>query len=381
MSFEQPPQLGCVTEHKPTPPSTLGEIRPRGFVGDSSWADEVDSAEVRNHITDMVTKFEGVRLNPGPTRSVQKDKRPPKNAREATKGTLPKQNQKSSKKGIKSKINVATKGKKERSDPNKLSSKQQKMHQDYQKHLSTASGSLLASFFGDNQPTQGVSELRFTVTDWINYLFNQPGTVPTVAAPIYTYYFDVGQPFFSPTISDAGVDSTRAKVRKVKLWFLTPPTSIVEESGEVPLLQVLTALPVKDEQNSETSLIGQGNTIIHPDVRRPWVMVGNWNWETIFENSQFQPLEYTPIDARFKDPMAMFTVAIINAVTGDPFSVDENFIVGQFKIELELQSPIPLVPTPLRGIGYTQDFLTQPTVLTPDRTPVQYSLKGVENQM
>lgn len=110
-------------------------------------------------------------------------------------------------------------------------------------------------------------------------------------------------------------------------------------------------------------------------------MVGNWNWETIFENSQFQPLEYTPIDARFKDPMAMFTVAIINAVTGDPFSVDENFIVGQFKIELELQSPIPLVPTPLRGIGYTQDFLTQPTVLTPDRTPVQYSLKGVENQI
>jgi hypothetical protein len=332
----------------------------------------------------MVTKFEGVRLNPGPSRTGTVPKSTAKSpARKSqpktgdTKGSGPKLHQN---KGPKSNIKK-TQAKKNESDPNKLSPKQQKFHAEYQKHLSTTSGSLLASFFGDNQPTQGVQELTFTVTDWINYIFNAPGTVPTVAEPIYTYYFDVGQAFFSPTVSTAGVDSTRAKVRKVKLWFLTPPSAITVESGEVPLLQVLSALPVKDEQNSETSLIGQGNTIIHPDVRQPWVMVGNWNWESMFENSQFQPLEYTPIDARFKDPMAMFTVAIINAVTGDPFPVDADPIVGQFKVELEIQAPIPLVPTPLRGIGYTQNFLQQPPALSQDDSPVQYSLKRIQNQM
>lgn len=261
-----------------------------------------------------------------------------------------------------------------------LSRAQQKIHKEWQKHAaSTASRPLLRSFFGDNQRTTGATELRFKITDWINRPYAPPseggGTFP-----VLTYYLDVGRPFFADASTVAGEQFTRSKVRSVKLWFLSPPQAV----NNTPLLQVLTAIPVKDENTGNAlSLLGQSNTIIHPDVRQPWVMVGNWNWEKIFENSQYQPFEFPAQSiADGRDLLALFAYAVINAESGAAFSTSAEGSAN-LKLEVEVQAPIPLVPTPLRLLGDSAAF-TQPPAeekVTTDESPVQYTLKSIHRQM
>jgi len=261
-----------------------------------------------------------------------------------------------------------------------LNKNQVQIHKEHQKFLAQSSN-VVSSFFGDNQPTTGASELRFDIIDWVE----RPLAPQTAGQPVYTYFLDVGRPFFADASAVAGENFTRSKVRRVKLWYLSPAT--VQDN--VPLLQVLTSIPVHDESNNSgvgsASLLGQSNTIIHPDVRQPWVMVGNWNWETIFENSQYQPLEVdtTAIpEVGARDPMALFNFLVIDATTGDVFT-DAATGKSSLKVEIELQAPIPLVPTPLRVEATSPSFVEIFTSSTyaANKSPVQYVLKGIHREM
>jgi hypothetical protein len=219
--------------------------------------------------------------------------------------------------------------------------------------------------------------LRFSVTDWID----RPLAVTTSSQAVFHYYFDVGRSFFSDAHQSADTDSTRSKVRRVKLWCLTPPAAI----DKTTLFQVMCAVPVKDEGPTphSLSLLGQSNTIIHPDVRQPWVMVGNWNWETIFENSQYQPFEVDdPNSEEDRDLLALFSLLVIDATAGTEFGEQATGRL-YFKLEVELQAPIPLVPAPLRMQGTSQYFTAVPeaSMMTLDGSPVQYSLKSIHLQM
>jgi len=261
-----------------------------------------------------------------------------------------------------------------------LSKGQLKMHRDYQNQAAQDSD-ILRGFFGDNQSTTGVTELRFCLFDWLERKLGPA----TAGLPIFSYYLDVGRPFFADASSLAGEQFTRSKVRRVKLWYLTPPEALKNAANnDIPLLQVLTAIPVKDESTANSlSLLGQSNTIIHPDVRQPWVMVGNWNWESIFENSQYQPFEFSaPSITDSRDFLALFTFLVIDATSGKPFDADSKALCN-LKLEVELQAPIPLVPTPYRLGGISADFTTPPgqNDVSLDETPVQYSLKSIHKQM
>merc|ERR1712226_790865 len=239
---------------------------------------------------------------------------------------------------------------------------------------------IFRNFFGDNQPTMGASELRFKIVDWIQ---RPIGADP--AKPIFSYFLDVGRPFFADASgSIPGEQYTRAKIRKVKVWMLSPdsPWSFDSPPQFVQnyLTQVLTAVPVKDSQPQDAlSLIGQGNTIIHPDVRQPWVQVGNWNWETMFENSQYEPYE-CPKSTNVplaRDLTCLFNLLLVDASNGKPYpNTGDGSVV--FKVEIEVQAPIPLIPTPLRSTTETAEFTSvpAPTDYTQDVTPVQYILEG-----
>lgn len=340
----------------------------------SSWADEVDAAKPLNTTPSMskiIAQFEELAR-----KEKIHQKTPPKNKNKKKKAA------KSQRRGV-AESNSRTHNGSTTTNKNStgsgnlppLSKTQARMHKEFREH-STQNSNIIKSFFGDNQPTTGASELRFKMIDWIE----RPLAPSAAGNSIFFYYLDVGLPFFADASAVAGEQYTRSKVRSVKLWFLSPPTDV----DETPLLQVLCAIPVKDQGNNNAlSLLGQSSTIIHPDVRRPWVMVGNWNWEQIFENSQYQPYEFPAAAVSgARDLLALFNYIVIDAVSGTPFTSSATGST-QLKLEIELQAPIPLVPTPLRVFGEGAGFDTPPSeeIATTDNSPVQYVLKSIHRQM
>lgn len=340
----------------------------KGNPSSSSWADEVDAAKpfkTTPSLSKIIAQFEEL------GKKEKRDQKPPQKNKNKKKKAANEQRRGRTHNGC-------TTPNKTKTGPGNLpalSKTQARMHKEFREH-STQNSNIIKSFFGDNQPTTGASELRFKMIDWIE----RPLSPSAAGNSIFFYYLDVGLPFFADASAVAGEQYTRSKVRSVKLWFLSPPTDV----DDTPLLQVLCAIPVKDQGNNNAlSLLGQSSTIIHPDVRRPWVMVGNWNWEQIFENSQYQPYEFpaTAVSGA-RDLLALFNYIVIDAVSGTPFTTSATGST-QLKLEIELQAPIPLVPTPLRVFGEGAGFDTPPSeeIATTDNSPVQYVLKSIHRQM
>lgn len=266
-----------------------------------------------------------------------------------------------------------------------LSRKQIQMQMDYAAHKARISPkdevqTLADLNFGDNQPSMGTKELRFTLVDWIQVQVNKDDG-QGFNTPVYTYHLDVGQPFFANASTEIGLGQVRAKVKRVRVWMLTPEEQV---DAKIPLIQIVLGLPVKDERPNagleSWSMVGQTSTIIHPDVRQPWVEVANINWEQSFENSQFQPVE-VPADPA-TDNMALFSLCALDAVTGETFYSMADPVRLEFKVEVDLQAPIPLVPQPIRWICYQRTFDTHYDAgMSQDESPVQYILRGISSSM
>jgi hypothetical protein len=232
------------------------------------------------------------------------------------------------------------------------------------------------SGFGDNQPTRNTKELHFKVWDWIKWDLRS-----TTTPPIQSYGFDLTQNFFADVSSTGNVGETKNRVRSVTLEVLTPSENLFKDSEateNVDLFLVLASVPVLASDDAGSSLVGQSSTVIHPDVRRPWVKVGHWDFTKIFTNTQFQPVYYNA----FTDSIELFRFSVTGAISGTPITIptqdvspDENAL--RFRVCTELACPIGLVPEPVRikarapvfaGAGYI------PVNVEQDTSACQYEL-------
>jgi len=232
------------------------------------------------------------------------------------------------------------------------------------------------SGFGDHEPTRNTKELHFKVWDWIKWDLRS-----TTTPPIQSYGFDLTQNFFADVSSTGNVGETKNRVRSVTLEVLTPAQNLfkgAEASETVDLFLVLASVPVLASDDSGSSLVGQSSTVIHPDVRRPWVKVGHWDFTKIFTNTQFEPVYYNA----FTEAIELFRFSVTGAISGNPITIPEsgddpaeNAI--RFRVCTELACPIGLVPEPVRirarapvfaGAGYI------PVSVEEDTSACQYEL-------
>lgn len=113
-------------------------------------------------------------------------------------------------------------------------------------------------------------------------------------------------------------------------------------------------VPAADPDDTQTSLIGQNSTVIHPDVRRAWVMVAHWNWRTMFTDTQLQPF-YTQYNSSVTPAedgkgIELFRLAVVDSVNGLPlFNQQGGNLAGKldFRVSVEIEGPIGLVPDPV----------------------------------
>lgn len=149
---------------------------------------------------------------------------------------------------------------------------------------------------------------------------------------------------------------------------------------------VLCAVPVEQTQDDQgVALIGQSSTAVHVDQRQAWVKVGQWDWESLFANTQLEPKSASIAGSGAKSEL--FRLSVIDASTGDKIvqvpsaEVDTGLT---FRLCIEVEAPIALLPQPLRYEAYTEKF-SGATVTSTDwgRTfsPVQYELTRLQNEI
>lgn len=189
---------------------------------------------------------------------------------------------------------------------------------------------------------------------------------------------DLTQNFFGGIFTIGSINLTKNRVRSVTLEVLTPASAIdAGTGGIVDLFQIVAAVPVTLFGSTGSSLTGQSTTVIHPDLRRPWVKVAHWNFLEIFDNTQFEPCYYT------SEPgvCELFRYSVINAVTGAQLAFTAGDPGIPFRVCVEVSAPVTLVPNPVRWEGTQTNFAggnLLPT-LTQTSTPSQYEIVRISN--
>lgn len=235
---------------------------------------------------------------------------------------------------------------------------------------------LLTSGFGDNEPTRNTKELHIKVWDWLTW--ELPTSIPPGTQPVSTYGMDLTQNFFGGIFSTGSINLTKNRVRSVTLEVLTPASAIDGGlAGPVDLFQIVAAVPVTQQGSTGSSLVGQSTTVIHPDVRRPWVQVGHWNFMEIFDNTQFEPCYYTAQPGVAE----LFRYSVINAVNGNQLLFNAGDTGIPFRVCVEISAPVTLVPNPVRWEGIQSNFAggNLLPVLTQANSPAQYDIVRIAN--
>lgn len=262
----------------------------------------------------------------------------------------------------------------------------------------------LMSNIADSEPTRNVAELRFTLYDWFSYNIDDLGV-----RPVFSYGIDETQNFLGQIQNslpdEAGVGQTKNRIVSVSLDVLSPSgpiayrdttgSSPVDLECDLPLVVSAVPVPASDPDDTQTSLIGQNSTVIHPDVRRAWVRVGHWNWRSMFTDTQLQPF-YTQYNSSVTPAedgkgIELFRLAVVDSVNGLPlFNQEGSNKAGKFdfRVSVEIEGPVGLVPDPLRFRGSYSAFAGAAQSIYPpdndpdkasDRSPTQYKLHGMKN--
>jgi len=252
---------------------------------------------------------------------------------------------------------------------------------------------------GDNEPIRNEKELHFAMFDWFDWSLS-------VTDPVYIYGFDLNQNFLG-SVNDPGVlgtGVTKNRIKSVTLDMLSPSgpfsAAVAPNQGQsaidVTLPLVVSGIPVPSQLMEagptvvENSIIGQQSTAVHPDVRRSWIRVGHWNWETEFSNTQLEPY-YTNFKEADEDPdkwgleilrLSLFDASTGSALYGVTGTLQNERI--QFRIKIELACPVGLTPKPTRYKARADKFagvvpILYSSVSTDIKSPVQYQLKGIQN--
>lgn len=256
----------------------------------------------------------------------------------------------------------------------------------------------MLSSFHDNEPSRNQGELHFQYWDWFKVNTDQL----TPVQPVISYGLEETQNFFGQISSVAGEQNTKNRIRSVSLEVLTPAKTIQYDVDSVvtdcnlPLFLCATPVPsgAADQSSASNgeSLIGQISTVVHPDVRQPWVRIGHWNWQSMFKDTQLTPL-YTNYVTTQSDAIGieLFRLTIVDSVNGILLTspADDNTVID-FRVCVELAAPIGLVPNPTRfrcnyalfaGINNPVINIGASPDDNKDNTPVQYKVLGLQNKM
>lgn len=263
----------------------------------------------------------------------------------------------------------------------------------------------LMSNIGDNEPTRNVAELRFQYFDWFSYDIEKLGP-----RPVFSYGLDETQNFLGQIQNslpdEAGIGQTKNRILSVSLDVLSPegPLKYVDDvtptpneyTCSLPLVVSAVPVPASDPDDTQTSLIGQNSTVVHPDVRRAWIRVAHWNWRTLFKDTQLQP-KYTTynnsvVPAEDGIGIELFRLAVVDSINGRTLNLQKDGEKAgklDFRVAVEIAGPIGLVPDPVRFRGSYAAFaglaqsITPPVPSSPDsatdRTPTQYKLLAMQN--
>lgn len=259
--------------------------------------------------------------------------------------------------------------------------------------------SLASMGIGDNEPIRNEKELHFAFHDWFDWSLSAED-------PVYIYGFDLNQNFLGgiKETDPLGAGFTKNRIKSVTLDMLSPSApfkACVAPNTSTPTIEVtlplvVSGIPVPEQLMDSAatevpnSIIGQQSTAVHPDVRRSWIKVGHWNWETEFANTQLQPY-YTNFKQDDTDPkiwgLEILRLSLFDAATGNALyavgssSTNERL---QFRIKVEMAAPVGLLPRPIRYKARCPAFggevVVPPTSkLTDDKSPVQYQILGLQN--
>jgi len=235
-------------------------------------------------------------------------------------------------------------------------------------------GALMSSF-GDNEPTRNKKEITVKIWDWIKY--DYPADI-TANNRIKSYALDLTQNFFAPAQSLANVNETKNRIKSVCLEALSPFEPITFNGGaaRTGLPLVLAACPVlADDTDSGSSLVGQSSTAVHVDQRQAWIKVAHWNWDSIFANTQLQPV-YPP---GAPESVELFRYSVVDSVSGNPIVevIEQGNDLGlTLRVCIEIACPVTLVPNPVKYDGEADVFAGAGFIgsFTVNQTPVQYEL-------
>lgn len=264
-------------------------------------------------------------------------------------------------------------------------------------------GSRSGVSFGDGTShARNTKEVVMRMYDW--FTVDLPTSDVAGTAGVTAYSLDLSQNFFNPqpgsTSSDTG-NLTKNRISRVVLDVMTPGGPITynpDQSGatvvkQTALPMIQAGVPCMEYESgtvspSPSSLVGQSSLVLHPDLRRPWVTVGSWNYDEIFRNTLIQPwYADTKDEAGY---MELFRIRAVDGVDGvlmaQPSSGSEPVFLSssfQFRVMIEIACPIALVPQPKVAVG-VDPFFAGPqynATYTEERTPMQYQLMSLQNAL
>lgn len=256
----------------------------------------------------------------------------------------------------------------------------------------------------DLEPVRNVKEMRFAIYDWFTLDLPKVPSPGNLADFVYSYGIEESQNFLGQVTDDPATDQgrgvTKNRIRSVTLDILSPAstqevrTSLSGNLNTVLSLPlVVSAVPVPTSNQVSASspgpnaLIGQNSTVVHPDVRRAWVRVGHWDWQTLFSDTQLQPFYSQYVNTtptRNGVGLELVRIGMYDGVDGGVlYAPSTGPVRYDFRICIELAAPIGLTPTPLRFFGRVPQFAGENnnTVVSgdTDESPVQYQIRGMQN--
>jgi len=268
-------------------------------------------------------------------------------------------------------------------------------------HSKRVFGSRTGVSFGDDSThARNTKEVVIRMYDW--FTVDLPTQDVSGTPGVTAYALDLTQNFFNPlpgtSTSTDRANRTKNRIKKVVLDVMTPGGPISYEPDQsttikqtaLPMIQA--AVPCMEHESgtslSPSSLVGQSSLVLHPDLRRPWVTVGSWNYEQIFKNTQIQPWYADTADVA--DFMELFRLRCVDGVDGvlmtQPSSGTEPVFLTtsfQFRVMIEIACPIALVPQPAIATSVDKYFAGDGYVgtYTQERTPMQYELMSLQNAL
>lgn len=216
------------------------------------------------------------------------------------------------------------------------------------------------SGFPFNDPTQSMSEIAYTITDYFD-IVHEGETEPFTG--VNQYYFDTSQPLFQPAPELSAPYFTR--VTKADFYCLPRFSGGKIDSSETSLL-IAYGIPAAGDLGSEENVpltVGQKTTLLTPTSVYNWVKVGT------FKESQFRSTLAAP--ALSPLPILGMCLGALAILNPDDGKVLKDFTV-QCRAVIRVSQSVPL------SVLSAQQAVQIPDSALPDFNPWSDVVTGEE---